>query len=81
MVEETREQKEAKAQGRFVMTSLMRLGGALMVVAGLAVQMGVLPLPGWTAYLLIVLGLGELFIVPRLLAGIWSSKDKLPPRQ
>ncbi len=80
MAEETREEMEAKAKGRFVMISLMRLGGALMVVAGLAVQMNVLPLPMWTAYLLMGLGLLELFVVPRLLAGIWSSNDKLPPQ-
>ena len=55
-------------------------GRALMVVAGLAVQMNVLPLPMWTAYLLMGLGLLELFVVPRLLAGIWSSNDKLPPQ-
>lgn len=81
MANETREEMEAKAGGRFAMISLMRLGGALMVVAGLAVQMEVLPLPMWTAYLLIVLGLIELFIVPRMLAKIWSSNDTLPPRQ
>lgn len=81
MADETREEMEARAKGRFAMISLMRLGGALMVIAGLAVQMNVLHLPQWTAWLLMGLGLIELFVVPQMLAKIWSSNDKLPPRQ
>ena len=79
MANETREQAEAKAQSRFVMISLMRLGGALMVVAGLAVLQQVLELPMWTAYLLPGLGLIELFVIPQLLAKMWNTNDRNPP--
>lgn len=79
MADETREEIEAKAKSRFIMISMMRLGGALMVVAGLAVLQGVLPLPMWTAYLLLVMGLFELFVIPQMLAKIWNTNDRNPP--
>ncbi len=79
MADETREEIEAKAKSRFIMISMMQLGGALMVVAGLAVLQGVLPLPMWTAYLLLVMGLFELFVIPQMLAKIWNTNDRNPP--
>lgn len=79
MADETREEIEAKAKSRFIMISMMQLGGAMMVVAGLAVLQGVLPLPMWTAYLLLVMGLFELFVIPQMLAKIWNTNDRNPP--
>ena len=70
---------EAKAKSRFILMSLMRLGGALMVAAGIAVLQQVLPLPSWTAYLLIALGLVELLIIPQMLARMWRSDGPTPP--
>ncbi|TIX51297.1 hypothetical protein [Alteraurantiacibacter aquimixticola] len=69
------------AKARFMLISLIRLGGIAMILAAVAVAQGVLPLPGWTAWLLGALGVVEAFIVPQLLARIWSTNDRMPPNQ
>lgn len=70
---------EAKAKGRFMMINAMRIGGLLMILAGIAVLQDVLPLPMWTAYLLLVLGMVEMFVFPRFMARMWSTNDRNPP--
>lgn len=62
------------AAARFAVIQVMRLAGVAMVVLGMLVATGRLPqLPAWSGYLLLVLGLADVFIVPTLLARRWRS--------
>jgi hypothetical protein len=61
------------ARNRFLMIQLMRIGGVAMVLFGIAVLRGMIDLPDLVAYVLIVMGIGEAFVVPHLLARLWSS--------
>lgn len=69
------------AKARFMAINLMRIGGVAMVLIGIVIIQGVLPLPDWVAYILIALGLVEAFIFPTLLARVWSTNDRSGPRK
>lgn len=66
---------DALAKRRFAVINLVRLGGLLMVLAGIAAQQGVLPLPDPIGLILVVLGLIEFFALPNVLARRWRTKD------
>lgn len=63
------------AAARFAVIQLMRLGGVAMVVLGIMIAgRELLPqLPQWAGYLLIAVGLADVFIVPVMLARKWRS--------
>jgi hypothetical protein len=65
-----------KARNRFMVINLMRIGGVAMILFGIAVLQGVFALPEWIAYIVIVLGLAETFVMPQVLARAWSSNRK-----
>lgn len=71
-----REAAEARARGRFMLINAMRIAGVVMILAGIAVFNGALPLPDWAGYVLLVLGMIETFVTPTLLARLWSTNDK-----
>ncbi len=71
-----REAAEARARGRFMLINAMRIAGVVMILAGIAVFNGALPLPDWAGYVLLVLGMIETFLTPTLLARLWSTNDK-----
>lgn len=64
---------DSTARNRFLIISLMRFAGVAMILFGVLVLNGVVVLPPWSAWLLIVLGAFETFVTPRLLARLWSS--------
>lgn len=72
-------EEDARAKGRFMVINLMRIGGIAMILMGIAVLQSMISLPDWTGYLLIVLGMMETFLVPTLLARVWSSNNRNPP--
>ncbi len=72
-------EEDARAKGRFMVINLMRIGGIAMILMGIAVLQRMISLPDWTGYLLIVLGMMETFLVPTLLARVWSSNNRNPP--
>jgi hypothetical protein len=72
--------EEARARGRFIAINAMRVGGVVMILLGLAVSQGKFDLPLWTAYVLIVLGMAEAFIVPLVFSRIWRSERDLGGR-
>lgn len=76
----TNDANEAKAKGRFIAISAMRFAGVAMIMLGIAVLQRMVTLPEWTAYLLIVLGVVETFVMPQILARLWRTNDRLPPR-
>lgn len=63
------------AIGRFWMLQLMRLGGLLLVIAGVMMIAGRLPAPPVLGYGLLLLGAFEFFFLPRMLAKRWKSPD------
>lgn len=67
---------DSQARNRFLMIQLMRVGGVAMVLFGIAVLRGMIDLPDVVAYVLIVMGFGEAFVVPHLLARLWSSNRR-----
>lgn len=71
---------EKQAKGRFMAISAMRIAGVAMILLGIAVLQRVVVLPEWAAYLLIVLGMVETFVMPQVFARIWRTSDRLPPR-
>lgn len=71
---------ESRAKSRFFAISAMRIAGVAMILLGIAVLQGAVSLPEWTAYLLIVLGMVEAFVMPQILARLWRTNDRLPPR-
>ncbi len=71
-----RQQAEARARGRFMVINAVRIGGVLMILAGLAISNGALDLPEPVAWVLIVLGMVETFLVPTLLSRMWSSNER-----
>lgn len=71
---------EQRARGRFIAINAMRVTGVVMVLMGIAILQRAIDLPELAAYVLIVLGLGEAFVAPAVLARAWSTKDRDPPR-
>ena len=63
------------AAARFAVIQLMRLSGVAMVVLGIMIAgRELLPqLPQWAGYLLIAVGLADVFVVPVMLARKWRS--------
>jgi hypothetical protein len=67
---------DAQAKGRFIVIQLMRVGGVAMVLFGIAVLRGLVQLPDVVGYVLIVMGIGEAFVVPQMLARLWRSERR-----
>ena len=64
---------EDVARGRWLMISLHRILGAALVVAGILAIEGVIGFGRVAGYVMIVVGLVDVFLVPRLLARLWRS--------
>lgn len=75
-----RQADEAKAKQRFLLINLMRFAGVAMILFGIAIVQRLVNLPDFAGYVLIVLGFGETFIVPQILARAWSSNRRDGPQ-
>lgn len=64
---------EDRAKSRFLVIQIMRLTGVAMVVAALLMLNGVLPLPEIVGWVLLPIGLVDIFVVPQALARKWRS--------
>ena len=69
------------AAARFVAIQLVRLSGVATVLVGLLIEAGRLRvfagIPIWFGYVLAVVGLVEVFLLPRLLAKRWRTPPSL----
>ncbi len=63
------------ARARFFAMQAMRLGGLMMVIAGLLGLNDVLPIPPIAAWPLLIVGLIEMFLIPQILARHWRTID------
>ena len=61
------------AKARFLTIQAVRLSGVVTAVLGALVLGGILPLPEIAGYILIALGVAEIFILPIVLAKRWRS--------
>ncbi|AZI36740.1 hypothetical protein NT2_05_03320 [Caenibius tardaugens NBRC 16725] len=62
-----------QARTRFLIIQLMRLGGVALVVFSLLVINHALPFPEIVGWPLLVIGLIEIFLIPRILARMWRT--------
>lgn len=61
------------AKGRFFIIQALRLSGVALVVLGVAVIAGKVPLPEMAGYVLLAVGVADALIVPRFLARRWRT--------
>jgi len=64
---------EDVARGRWLAINAVRLGGVVMVIVGILGLRGVFDYPALAGYVLIGVGLLDVFLVPLLLARKWRS--------
>lgn len=70
------EQSPDPAQARYLILSMVRLMAAAQVVLGLVIIGGKLGLPYVVGAALVLTGVLEFFLIPRLLAGRWKSPEQ-----
>lgn len=61
------------ARNRWLVINAARIAGVAMVVIGLLGTQGVVGMPEWAAYLLLAVGLADVFLMPTFLARRWRS--------
>ncbi|MBD3729007.1 MAG: hypothetical protein IE933_04810 [Sphingomonadales bacterium] len=61
------------AAARFAVISILRLMGVAMVLGGVVIVSGNSSLPQWAGWVLVVIGMGDTFIVPQMLARRWRT--------
>lgn len=71
----TPDKNEDRARSRFFTLSLVRLAGAIAVMAGMLIAGGTAGAPVWIGYFLLVAGLAGFFVFPILLAKRWRTPD------
>ena len=67
---------EGLAKRRFAVLNVMRLGGLALVMFGLAITQGVIDLPRELGMAIVVIGMVDFFVLPRLLSKRWRSEEK-----
>lgn len=61
------------ARNRWMVINALRLGGAAMVLVGMLGLREVIAMPAIAGYIIIGVGLVDVFVVPQLLARKWRS--------
>jgi hypothetical protein len=70
----TPEQLDAQARNRFLLLSLLRIGGAVLVLLGVVIAYGrVAAVPPVAGYVLVAAGFLDLAILPRWLGRRWRT--------
>lgn len=64
---------EDVARGRWMVINVVRLAGVAMVVVGLMAVQGVFEFPAIAGYILLGVGLLDIFVMPMVLARKWRS--------
>ena len=70
------DENEEQARNRWAVIQVVRAGGVVMAILGLLTIEGIVPLPEVAGYVLLALGLVEVFLMPTLLARKWSSRNR-----
>lgn len=61
------------AAPRFAIIQAVRLSGVGLVIAGILVASGRSSLPDWAGYVLLAVGLIDVFVIPPILARKWRT--------
>ena len=67
---------EARARQRFMLLNIARLGGLALVLLGIAIANGAVPLPVPVGWVMAAIGLAEFFFLPPMLAKRWRRGDR-----
>ena len=70
------DENQEQARNRWAVIQVVRAGGVVMAILGLLTIEGIVPLPEVAGYVLLALGLVEVFLMPTLLARTWSSRNR-----
>jgi hypothetical protein len=76
MTRSPHEAAEAEALQRYIILNAARFSGIALVMLGLAIARGLLPLPWLVGAVLAVAGLLEFFFLPRVIARRWKASDR-----
>jgi hypothetical protein len=76
MTRSPHEAAEAEARQRYIILNAARFSGIALVMLGLAIARGLLPLPWLVGAVLAVAGLLEFFFLPRVIARRWKASDR-----
>ena len=72
----TPEQKDARARNRYFAMTLARLSGAALAMFGLVITAGRFEgVPPAAGYVMLLVGLVDIVLVPRMLARRWRTPD------
>jgi hypothetical protein len=66
-------QDEALARNRFFIIGMTRLMGAILLALGILVVLGKIAWPQVVGYALLIIGLADTLVLPRLLTKRWRS--------
>lgn len=66
-------QSDAVARNRLLIIGLTRLSGVVLFAVGVLVIKGVLDWPEMLGYFLVVIGIAETLIIPKILVKRWRS--------
>lgn len=64
---------EETARNRWAVIQAVRLSGVAMVLVGILIRYGVIPAPMAVGFVLMAIGLLEVFLLPTLLARRWRT--------
>ena len=70
------DENEDQARNRWMVIQVVRISGVVMAIVGLLTIEGVVPLPEVAGYVLLALGLVEVFLMPTFFARKWSSRER-----
>jgi hypothetical protein len=68
-----------RARNRLLIINAVRLGGVAMVLVGILGLRGVFEYPAVAGYILVVVGLIDVFVVPQMLARKWRTPPDSGP--
>ena len=64
---------EETARNRWAVIQAVRLGGVALVLVGILIRYAVIPAPAAVGFVLMAVGLIDVFLVPTLLARRWRT--------
>ena len=70
------DENEDQARNRWMVIQVVRISGVVMAILGLLMIEGIVPMPKVAGYAMLAAGLVEVFLVPTLLARLWSSRNR-----
>ena len=64
------------ARNRWLAINAVRASGVAMVLIAILILQGAIEIPGWAGYIILVVGLLDIFAMPLVLARKWRSPSE-----